>query len=133
LTAALDRLLRTGVLSSSGSVSEGLALRHRRRDYCRRGLRPARPQRPPREARRRVHQEGEGRLDQGPEAGEVDLPSGVTPRVIALAGAGAQHRPERAIGMAGTRNGGGREAFLRRFERLGRDVSQLSVARGPRM
>ena len=49
-------------------------------DARRRGLRPARPQRPPREALRRVHQEDQGRLDQSPEAGEVDLPSDVTSR-----------------------------------------------------
>jgi hypothetical protein len=36
----------------------------------------------------------------------AELPSGVTPRVIALAGTGDRHRPERATGMAGIRTSG---------------------------
>jgi hypothetical protein len=72
-----------------------LAPRHRRRDHRRRRVRPPCSQRTQGEAGRRVDQEDEGGLDQDPEAGEVDLPSGVTSGVIAL--------PDRVIGIG--RNG----------------------------
>ena len=86
-----DRYGISSTVITSQLDPKELPLHHRRRDHRRLGLRPPHQQRTQGEAQWRVAQEDEGRLDQWPEAGEVDLPSGVTPRVIAL--------PVRVIGI----------------------------------